>query len=113
MAVDLLRDDLVRVNPASTADEVSELARWAAEALERGEAIAGERPARAASGPCALCGQKPAVLACVNCERPACREDSWFMLGLCRGCLSVEEVEHAQRLRKERRPDLGVKWIED
>ncbi len=46
------------------------------------------------------------------CDRDACREDYWLMLGLCRECLTEEELAEA-RHREKPPPELDIKWVED
>jgi hypothetical protein len=35
------------------------------------------------------------------------------MFGLCRSCLTDDEMRHARDWRQRRRPELGIKWVED
>lgn len=113
MPVDLLRDELIRVRRAEPAEDVSDLARWAAEALAAGRPVEPPRSTRAPQGPCAVCHEKPAGWVCLNCDRDVCAADAWYMLGLCRECLAPQDVERARQARAARRPALDVQWVGD
>lgn len=99
MGVDLLRDGLLR---ASGRESPS-----GADATP-----APVTPAVPEPGSCELCGA-PAAASCVHCERRVCLADHWTMFGLCRSCLTPEEVERARAARLRPRPDLGIKWVEE
>lgn len=92
--VDLLRDGLLR-----------------APEPEPGAAPAPEAPATL-DAPCSFCTER-AVSRCVQCERPACAAHRWIMYGLCRACLTTEELHEAREAQAPPRPDLGIKWIQD
>ncbi len=100
MPVDLLRDGLVQARaPAAPSEPAAE------PKLE---------PATATPlGTCDVCGERPATARCLNCEEPVCAADLWIMFGLCRRCLTEDEVRAARERKASARPDLGIKWIED
>lgn len=113
MGVDLIRDDLIRF-AREEADEPTnaELEAWAAQAHAQGKELPEPPKARRPQGPCRLCQERPSAHRCVSCDRDACREDYWIMLGLCRDCLTEEELRTA-RERERRPPALDIKWVED
>ena len=92
--VDLLRDGLLR---APEPEAVATAAPPAQTPLEL---------------PCAFCDER-AVSRCVQCERPACAAHRWVMYGLCRACLTTEELHEGRAAKDPPRPDLGIKWIQD
>lgn len=110
MGVDLIGDDLVRVrheHPAPTLEP--ETPKQAAEAWSRSLA---DTPATDL-GTCVQCNQRPARLRCLNCQRAVCLDDAWTMLGLCKACLTPDEMRLAREGAHRKRPDLDIKWIED
>ena len=40
---------------------------------------------------CHLCG-RPHRMTCKSCDRPACGQHSWVMLGVCRDCATEDRV---------------------
>lgn len=102
-AIDLLRDDLLRIQESAEPEPTD---RRLAEPL----AVPG--PAESL-GTCGLCGARPAVRRCLNCETPACKDDYWVMMGLCKRCATPAELQAARDGSLRPRPDLGIKWVED
>lgn len=97
MRVDLLRDGLLRAPAAPAASELA----------------APAPPQDALAKTCELCHERPGSMRCVHCQRTACPQDYWIMFGLCRSCLSEEEMARAREGRVHARPDLGIKWVDD
>lgn len=103
MPVDLLRDGLLRLEHEAPPPSV-----------EAQDPDAEPPPTRRPpEGACALCGERPAAERCVHCERAVCADEYWVMFGLCRECLTEDEMRRAHEERRRPRPDLGIKWIED
>jgi hypothetical protein len=100
--VDLLGDGLVQVENAEAPKEPG--------AIE--PTTQANLPARNL-GPCSVCQEKPGQERCVHCEKPACREHYWVMLGLCKVCATEDEMKAAREGAHRKRPDLEIKWIED
>lgn len=100
--VDLLGDDLVRVERETTPVDVS---------LHDATtpAVPTERP----RGLCGLCNAKDAQERCLHCERDVCREHYWIMLGLCKSCATEDELRAARAGEHRPRPDLDIKWVDD
>lgn len=110
MGVDLIGDDLVRVrqeHPTPTLEPATP--KQAAQAWSA--SLAATPPTDL--GTCVRCHQRPARLRCVNCQRAVCLDDAWTMLGLCKECLTPDEMRTARQGGHLKRPDLGIKWIED
>lgn len=110
--VDLLRDGLLRPRTEAAPPIRDELQEWMEEADERGLEVPAALEAAAPQGRCGVCGERDAVALCHQCGQGVCAGDQWVMFGLCRACLTPEEVERA-RTRGRPRPDLGIKWVED
>ncbi len=113
MGVDLLRDELIRFERQGDEQPTNqELEEWAAQARAKGNELPEPPKARRPEGPCRLCQERPSAHRCVACDRDACREDYWVMLGLCRECLTEEELAEA-RHREKTPPELDIKWVEE
>jgi ribosomal protein S14 len=97
VGVDLLRDDILRVREADPLEAPPP----------------SPMPEVAIQGRCALCGQHEATAACVHCGARVCGGDHWVMFGLCRACLTEDEMRAARAPKARPRPDLGIKWIEE
>ena len=96
MGVDLLRDGLLRVDVREEAVVVATNVTEAAPAAS-----------------CHVCATRPGVQECVSCKRPVCTQDLWVMYGLCRACLTEEELKKSREPKARARPELGIKWVED
>lgn len=110
--VDLLRDGLLRLQNDRQEPVRDALQEWAEDADERGVELASPVDAPAAAGSCALCDAREATSICVHCGKAVCGNDHWVMFGLCRACLTPDELREA-RERPAPKPDLGIKWVED
>lgn len=97
--VDLFRDGLLRVNNVPP------------------PAIEGPTPEepepRDPTEPCHICHELAATGRCVQCDRAACASHHWVMYGLCHECLTPQEMQRSRAAREPKRPELGIKWIED
>jgi hypothetical protein len=113
VGVDLLDDGLIRFPDAAVGADNRALDEWARDSVAAGHELPQTRKVQRAHGPCALCKERPAHHRCVHCERGACKEDYWIMLGLCRDCVTEAEVAAAKEPRSRPRPDLGIKWVEE
>jgi ribosomal protein S14 len=110
--VDLLRDGLLRPRHEAAQPVRDGLQEWMEEADERGQDVPSPVPPVRAEGPCAVCGQREATTVCHQCGQGVCGGDQWLMFGLCRACLTPEEMERA-RTKGRPRPDLGIKWVDE
>lgn len=108
MPVDLLRDGLLRIPEGAETTITEELSSWIS-----AQSDPAEPGSAAPSGPCEVCQQRDAGFTCVNCSKKVCATDHWVMLGLCRVCVSEDEMRKAREARERARPDLGIKWVED
>jgi hypothetical protein len=102
--VDLLGDDLVRVERAQAPVDVS---------LHDALNPAVTTPTRPTRGACNICREKEAAERCLHCEQVVCREHFWIMLGLCKSCATEEELEKSREGPTRPPPDLDIKWVED
>jgi hypothetical protein len=109
MGVDLLQDGLLRFHATSQPDPTSELETYRALA----DATKQPEPATAPQCTCALCKTRPATQRCLHCDKSVCRDDWWTMIGLCNECATEDEVAAAREGRDRKRPDLGIKWVEE
>ena len=112
-AVDLLRDGLLKVRAGVAEPERDALQEWAEAADEAGIHVP-EAPARApAEGACAICNERDATAVCIQCGNGVCATDHWVMFGLCRACLTPDEVKRAREPKNGPPPSLGIKWVND
>lgn len=110
--VDLLRDGLVRPRNDAPSIVQDDLLEWAQIDNRDGAEPRVKPAAMPTSGLCAVCAQRDASVTCHQCGRGVCAGDVWVMFGLCRECLTPDEVQTA-RTRGRPRPELGIKWIDD
>lgn len=101
MEVDLLQDGLLRVEREKPESESP---------FPPVQAIQG--PAHTPAGTCPICNERPANRHCLHCSRDVCAQDHWVMLGLCKTCVTRQEMD-AARNPEPKRPELDIKWIED
>lgn len=113
MAIDLLRDGLVRVGREAPETDDSDLERWALRANLEGETKPLPEPSRKPEGPCRICQERNATAECHQCSREVCTNHLWAMLGLCHACLPEDQLRKARAPTLRPRPDLGIKWVEE
>lgn len=108
MPVDLLRDGLVRTANEEK-PERDALAAWGA---AQGQTLEPPMSRPPPEGLCEMCHERAAAHLCLHCDRQVCARDVWIMLGLCRDCVTKEEL-HRARTAEAPAPDLDIKWIEE
>lgn len=111
--IDLLRDGLVKVRAGVAEPQRDALQEWAEEADEAGVTVPEAAATPVAAGTCKLCNTRAATVVCLHCNNAVCAADHWIMFGLCRACLTPDEMRTAREAKAGPPPDLGIKWVDE
>jgi hypothetical protein len=64
------------------------------------------------SGPCLICGEKPAKNICLKCGKPVCLTCHFKIIGVCKKCVPKETAEKWEGKPPDWEKILGVEWLD-
>jgi hypothetical protein len=64
------------------------------------------------SGPCAICGEKPAKTVCLKCGKSVCQSCHFKIIGVCKKCVPKETAEKWEGKPPDWEKILGVEWLD-
>jgi hypothetical protein len=64
------------------------------------------------SGPCLICGDKPAKTICLKCGRSVCLSCHFKIIGVCKKCVPKETAEKWEGKPPDWEKILGVEWLD-
>ena len=64
------------------------------------------------SGPCTICGEKPAKTVCLKCGKSVCLSCHFKIIGVCKKCVPKETAEKWEGKPPDWEKILGVEWLD-
>jgi hypothetical protein len=64
------------------------------------------------SGPCSICGDKPAKTICLKCGDAVCLSCHFKIIGVCKKCVPKETAEKWEGKPPDWEKILGVEWLD-
>jgi hypothetical protein len=64
------------------------------------------------TGPCLICGDKPAKTICLKCGRSVCLSCHFKIIGVCKKCVPKETAEKWEGKPPDWEKILGVEWLD-
>ena len=64
------------------------------------------------SGPCTICGEKPAKTVCLKCGKSVCLSCHFKIIGVCKKCVPKETAEKWEGKPPDWAKILGVEWLD-
>ncbi len=64
------------------------------------------------TGPCLICGDKPAKTICLKCGKSVCLSCHFKIIGVCKKCVPKETAEKWEGKPPDWEKILGVEWLD-
>ena len=64
------------------------------------------------TGPCLICGERPAKTICLKCGQSICLSCHFKIIGVCKKCVPKETAEKWEGKPPDWEKILGVEWLD-